>query len=205
MLYYVRKFTERRAPFAAAKNFMSYDLEYFREFLEDPSVPPIAEFYEMVNKWGTYLIEHNGEFNYLEDDEWKEIRERLIKEFAKREAVKHEINDEWEALLEAVGDYNKLSDEEAIAYGKRKLEFIKTHKDLYSFPDEEIKRLEEALISLEESYHKDLDAQEQLRISDLKLEESLANLDKEMLRIYERTGKFPRVQFYSGVKKNKGN
>lgn len=184
---------------------MSYDLEYFTEFLEDPSAPPLAEFYRMVTAWCHYLNDHKDEFNYLEDDEWKEIRERLLDEMEIREDHKDEIEADFEEIFLAVEDISVLGDEEAIKLCKRRVSFMKTYQDLYDFRDEDIAGMEESLNALEKSVRDSAAIKDKLHAAEWELDESLAKIDDEMLRVYERTGKFPRIHWFQGLKKHKGN
>ena len=184
---------------------MSYELEYFTEFLENPSALPLGEFYRMFNAWAKYIGEHKGDFNYLEDDEWKEIRERLIAEFPTREAMKADVDDEWEYLADLIENMEGLNDDERIGIIKRNLDFIKTHQEYCGISDEDIALGEENLAKFKNSVKKAVISEENLRISEQNLDKSLANLDETLIKIYERTGKTPIVQIYQGAKRYKGN
>jgi hypothetical protein len=184
---------------------MSYDLEYFTEFLEDPSAPSLAEFYRMVTAWCHYLDEHKGEFNYLEDDEWEEIRERLLDEMDVREERKEQIEAEFEEIFVQVEDISVIGDEKAIELCKRRVQFMKDYQELYDFRDEDIAGMEEDLMNLEKSVRDAAILKDKLRAAEWELDESLAKIDDEMLKAYERTGKFPRIHWYQGLKQHKGN
>ena len=184
---------------------MGYDLEYFTEFLENPSEPDIADFYAMVRKWTEYIREHQDEFNYLEDDEWKEIRERLIEEWQKREVVREAINAEWEKLNEEDDNSDNLSDEEVIDYMRRRLDFMKAHQKFYDFKDEDIIQLEESFSNFVESVKVAQIAEVQARLAKVALDKSIANLDDGLVKYYERTGKIPVLPVYPEKKVRKGN
>lgn len=183
---------------------MSFVPEYFREFLDDPSVCSLAEFYDMTKAWGTYLMEHK-ELNYLTDDRWAEIRERLIEEFEKREEIRLDIEDEWEYLNELVDEADSMSDEEAIEFTRRRVTFMKTHQEFYEIPDEDIRRIEEVLRQFEESYEAHLLAQKKLRRSEFEVENSLAALDDKLAEISEKRGRPFHIHSFKDVKKHNGN
>ena len=184
---------------------MSRDLEYFTEFLADPSAVSLGEFYRMAKEWGRYIIDHKGEFDYLADDEWKDIRERLLDEFQIREELKETVEAEWEELCEIIENFPNLDNDEKIEFLKRKLEFMKTYQGFYNFRDEDIAYFEEKIPKYIESARKTEIAEEQTRISKQELDKSIADLDEYLVNYYERTGKIPSVPSYSDKKKHKGN
>lgn len=184
---------------------MNHDLEFFAAFLEDPSAPDIADFYLMIKLWGEYLHTHKADFNYLEDDDWKEIRERLIEEYGKRESIRRAIEDEWDELCEIGENNDHFSDDELIKFGRRRLEFLKTHQRLYRFPDEEIAQFEKTMSSFEESVEQEKIAGEKSRLAKMQLDESIANLDDTLADIYERTGKRIILPLHREKKNHKGN
>lgn len=183
---------------------MSLVPEYFREFLDDPSTISLAGFYDMVRAWGSYLTEHK-EINYLTDERWKEIRERLSEEFDKREDIRLEIEEEWEHLNELVDEIDSMSDEESIEFARRRISFMKTHQEFYNIPDEDLRRGEEILKNFEKSYEKYIISQKNLRRSEFEVENSLAALDDKLAEISEKRGRPFHLHSFKSVKKHKGN
>lgn len=184
---------------------MSRDLDYFTEFLEDPSAVSFGEFYRMLKEWADYINAHKGEFDYLADDEWKDIRERLLAEFPKREEVKEAVEEEWAELCELGENLENLDDNEMIELLNRELEFMKTYQGFYNFTDEDIAYLEEKIPNYIESVREAEIAEEKARISKQNLDKSIADLDDCLVNQYERTGKIPSITSYSDKKKHKGN
>jgi len=182
-----------------------YDLEYFREFLENPSAYPIGRFYSMLRAWGRYLSEHKDKFNYLEDEEWREIRERLIAEYPHREELKAQIDEEWEEINEIEEDADNLTDEELIEYFQKQLEFMKKYQELYDFTDEQIESGIEKLNNYIKTIENQKIADRNYRISKENLAKSIVDLDEELVKVYERTGKIPQLHNYRGIKHHKGN
>jgi hypothetical protein len=184
---------------------MSYDLEYFTEFLNDPSVPDIADFYDMVNKWGTYISEHKGEFDYLADDEWKEIRERLIAEFKKREIIKREIDAEWEKTCAVLDKADELPDKEVLKALEEQLFIIKTYQRLYRFTDEDIRLLEIDIENYSRHIRNTEIAEMNVRLMEVALQKSVADLDETLAKYQERTGKTPVLPVFRQINDKKGN
>ncbi|CAN5253221.1 hypothetical protein BH10ACI1_BH10ACI1_20810 [soil metagenome] len=184
---------------------MDHELEYFTEFLDDPSAPSIAEFYRMARLWCDYLAAHKADFNYLEDDEWKEIRERFIAEMRIREEIKDKIDIEWDEIEEDGENIEELGDDEALALIKRKLNFMKLHQDFYQFKEDEIATFEFHANKFEKSLENSKIAEENLRISKIAYEKSLGDLEETLFKVYERTGKIPFIHTYKGAKRYKGN
>ena len=184
---------------------MSKDLNYFTEFLEDPSAFSLGEFYRMVKEWANYVTAHKGEFDYLADDEWKDIRERLLAELPKREKIKEEVEAEWAELCELGENLPNLDDKVKIELLNRQLEFMKTYQGFYNFRDEDIAYFEEKIPKYIESVRKTEIAEDQVRISKQELVKSIADLDEFLVNYYERTGKIPSIPSYADKKKHKGN
>jgi len=177
--------------------------EYFKEFLDDPSSFSLGGFYEMVRAWTNYLSEHK-ELNYLTDDRWKEIRERLIAEFKIREEIRIDIEDEWEYLSE-IDEENPLSDEEALDLSRERLKFMKEHREYFGFTDEVLLQAEEHHKQFAESYEAHLIAQKNLRRSEFEVENSLAALDDKLAEISEKRGRPFHIHSFKDVKKHNGN
>lgn len=184
---------------------MSRDLDYFTEFLENPSKPSLGEFYRMAKEWGTYLQEHKGDFNYLEDDDWKEIRERFIAEYLVREEEKQDVEDEWACIGIMVDRIEELSDLNALALLKRQTAFLEKYRDLYNVTDEMLKDSKAAYKKLEKSMKEAKIAEAKLRISEQNLQQSIADLDDHLVEAEEKTGKKQQMFFYKGKKGYKGN
>lgn len=178
--------------------------EYFKEFLDDPSACSLTKFFEMVKAWGNYLTEHQ-ELNYLTDDSWKEIRERLVEEFQKREDIRLEIEEEWEYLNELVDEAESMSDEEAIEYARRKFTFMRANQEFYNIPDEDLRHAEEVLRGFEEAYEAHLLAQKKLRRSEFEVENSLAALEEKLVKLSEKRGRPVHIHSFRSVKKHNGN
>lgn len=183
---------------------MEYELDYFTEFLEDPSKVGLSEFYRMVKLWGGYLQAHKGEFNYLEDDEWKEIRERLIAEYQEREEFKEELFAEWDDLLEKSED-DSLSDEEHLKYMYKNLEFMTVNRDSLGCTDEQLADMKERIKAYEKSIEAEKIAKENLRHAEIAVEKSLDKLENSMFEHLEKTGKTPMIPLYPKKKEHKGN
>jgi hypothetical protein len=184
---------------------MSYDLEYFTEFLEDPSAPDIGEFYEMLTEWAGYVREHRDEFDYLADDEWKEIRERLIAEVGKRDSLRKVIEVEWEESCRILEDTSQASDDEVLEALKTQLRIIRTYRKLHDFADEEISLLENHIADFSEKIRDAQIAEENARMAQIALEKSIINLDESLANYQERTGKTPVLPNYRDKKVHKGN
>lgn len=185
---------------------MSYELVYFKEFLDDPSTPNIAEFYKMINRWGEYVIAHKGDFNYLKDKEWAEIRERLNVETKKRNLLKRRLEDEWEAFYKELEKLDKIPNpSKMLKILKRELAFMKTHKDFFGFGDKDIAECARDVKELETNLFVAQMAQENSVRSEREFEESLAKIDESMLKAEKKTGKIPLVQFWKTPKKSSRN
>lgn len=184
---------------------MADDFEYFAEFLEAPAAPDINEFFRMVRRWAKYIEAHKGEFNYLEDDEWKEIRERLLAVLEIRVDEKDALWEEFEEMTNEELDHDVLSDAEIVEICRQRLEFMKSYQTLFQFPDEDIAELEkkfaEFVRSVEVARIKKIEA----RFARLELDKSIADLDEEMIKHYEKTGKIPMLPVYMKSKNRQGN
>ncbi len=184
---------------------MTYDLAYFKDFLADPAAPDINEFFRLLHEWIKYIESHKHEFNYLEDDEWKEVRERLLDELEFRLDIKEDLQAEWDELLETVEKFENLTDEEVVEYTQRRLEFMKNYQHVFKIPDEDIAELERLTTDCLESMRASKIAAEQSRLAKLRLDESIANLDDSLSDYYERTGKRIILPAYRRKKVYRGN
>jgi hypothetical protein len=142
---------------------MKRDLEYFREFLERPETFRHGDFYEMLNEWGEYVIAHKEDFDYLHDEEWKEIRERLKADVRKREAIAPELLEEYKRMCEGIHSI-KLGywDERSIEILRHSAEFIKKYRDEFRYSDQDI-----------------FEAEEDLRLSLMEYEEQKAAMERQ--------------------------
>jgi chromosome segregation ATPase len=181
---------------------MAKELEYFKEFLANPSSYKVKEFYEFLHEWIEYITTHKGEFNYLEDEEWREIRERLRAAFEIKEDLRLEF-EEIEEKLDALSDDN--SDDETIAVYKEWLEFMKRTQTEYGFTDKQIAGAEARLEKLILSVRKCEIAEENLRKSEFEYQKSLEELDDSLVEHFERTGKRPILSALQLSKRFKGN
>ncbi len=185
---------------------MNRDLDYFTEFLADPSAVSLGEFYRMVKEWANYVMAHKDDFDYLADDEWKEIRERLLAELSIREAKKEAVEAEWAEMCEIFENVENLHDWELVKLLNRQLEFMKAYQGFYNFTDEAIVHLETKIPEFVEKIKIAEKAEAEARKSKMKLDQSIADLDDELVRHYERTGKIVSLPSYPNKKKKpKGN
>jgi hypothetical protein len=128
------------------KNSIKKDLEYFREFLEHPETFRHADFYDWVNKWGNYIKAHKKDFNYLRGDEWKEIRERLIIEVRKRDAIDPKLLKEYNQICKDIQSIKfGVFDERFIEILRRFAEFTKKYAEEFRFSEQDIFDAEEDL------------------------------------------------------------
>lgn len=180
---------------------MSKDLKYFKKFLENPTSYNNREFNEFVKHWVDYITEHKDEFDYLNDDDWEEVRERLIEEIDCREDAREdldEINEQFQVCK------NK-SYKERIELHQKWIAFMKRNQFNYEFSDEDIAEEEK---NLENSIRADREvtvAEENLRISKIESRKSLAKLDDKLAEYYESTGKIPVLNALQFKKKFDGN
>lgn len=181
---------------------MEKEFEYFKDFLEDPGSYNVREFFEWVHEWAQYLTTHKDEFNYLEDEEWREIRERLIAAFE----VKEDLRLEFEDLSERLEAFDEnTSDQDRIDLYRDWLEFMKRNQAEYEFTDEQIAGSEIVLNNFKQSVRKSEIAEENLRKSTIELQKSIDELDEALFEHYERTGKRPILTSLHAKKKISGN
>ncbi len=181
---------------------MSKDLEYFKDFLANPGSYKVKEFYETLHEWAEYIKAHKGDFNYIEDEEWREIRERVNDAFQKKEKLKAEF-DELTSKLELME--NSGDDPNKITVYTDWVEFMKRNQVEYDFPDETIALMELLLNTFIVSARDCEVAEEQAKESKIRYEKSLEQLDDTLFEHYERTGKRPVISALRHSKKNKGN
>jgi chromosome segregation ATPase len=165
---------------------MAKELEYFKEFLENPSSYKVKEFYEFIHQWIDHIKAHEGEFNYLEDEEWREIKDRVLEALEEKEDMRDEFN-ELQERLDAAQELE--TDAEKIAVYKEWQEFMKGNQDEYNFTDEQIADSEAQLDNLILSVLDCEIAEERLKGSRRRYQNSLAELDDSLAEHYERTGR----------------
>ena len=127
-------------------NKKNVDLEYFREFWEHPESFRHGDFYEMLNEWGEYIIAHKDDFDYLHDEEWQEIRERINADWRKREAIPPELLEEYKRMCEEIASIELgVWDERSIEIVRWTTEFTKKYRAEFRFSDEDVFDAEEDL------------------------------------------------------------
>lgn len=181
---------------------MSKDLEYFKDFLENPASFKVKEFYETLRDWAEYVATHKDEFNYVEDEDWRETRERLNDAFQKKEMLKAEF-EEVTSKLELME--NSSDDSNKITVYTNWVEFMKRNQVEYNFSDEAIALVELLLNNFIVSAYNFEVAAEAEKESQIKYEKSLENLDDKLFEHYERTGKRPVLNALQLKNKKKGN
>lgn len=184
---------------------MSRDFDYFAEFLADPAKYEFDEFHRLTKEWGRYIQEHADEFNYLEDDEWKEIRERLLDVFYEREHEMDEVEDEWDDLCEMLENVDKLSFREKVKLYERQIQFMKDYRYYFNFKEEDIVGLTKHLANYVQSSRKLELIKLRMALKKADYNKSIAKLDDELFNYLERTGKTPRITTHQPIKKHRGN
>lgn len=181
---------------------MKKDLEYFKDFLANPASYNIRDFYPIIREWAEYTVAHKDEFNYLEDEEWREIRERVLAALE----IKEDIKEEFEILKVKVNlAENLTADAEKIAIYKEWLEFMKRNQFEYDFPDEAITTSETNLNKLIISVLDCEIAEERTKGCKMRYEKALKDLDDSINDHYQRTGKRPVLSALQFKSRNKGN
>jgi hypothetical protein len=165
---------------------MAKPLEFFDEFFAAPEKMRAREFYMYVHEWLDYLKEHEGEFNYLEDEEWRERKDRVLAVLTEQEDIK----EEFEELQDKIDEVRESgSDNERIAVYKEWLEFMKRNQWNFDFTDEQIaegdRRIKQLILAVLDSDA----AYERLKRSKKDLKKSIADLDETLTAHYLRTGK----------------
>ena len=180
---------------------MSKDYEYFADFFKNPASFNNFEFHEKLGEWIEYMKEHAGEFNYLEDEEWRERRERVIEDIGRREVIREEFED-LTATLEA---HQKYGDDEKIINLELWLAFMKNYRFEYGFTNEQIAETEAQLDKFICSVEAVRVTQEKARIAEIEEREAVAELDEALAVHYEKTGKIPVITTLKSRKKPTGN
>ena len=181
---------------------MSKDLEYFKDFLANPESYNIRDFYSIICEWAEYTIAHKDEFNYLEDEEWREIRERVLHALE----IKEDLKEEFENIKFKLGFIEKLTtDADKITVYKEWLEFMKKYQFEYDFPDEAIASSEANLNKFIISVLDCEVADERLKGGKMRLEQSIKDLENSLFEHYQRTGKRPVLSALQFKNRNRGN
>lgn len=164
---------------------MAKPLEFFDEFFAAPEKMKAREFYMYIDEWIEYLKEHEGEFNYLEDEEWHDRKERVLAVLNEQQENRYEFED-LEEMLASIEEYE---DADKIEIYKDWLAFMKKNQWNYDISDADLAELEvktkDIIISI-------LDcevAEERLKGSKARYQKSLAELDEMLAEHYVRTGK----------------
>ena len=182
------------------------DFEYFAEFLEDPSVPDLNEFFRILRRWAKYIEAHKHEFNYLEDEEWREIRERVLEVLEIRIDEKVDLEEEWHEINEAIGKMSEEGNDQGLALYTRRLEFMKAYQNVFDIPDADIVEFEENVGKFAKLLQRARISEARLQFNRLAIAESIADIDEGLVEYYEKTGKIPSFPVYADKIKNyKGN
>ena len=163
------------------------DFEYFRDFLENPETYKTFDFYKYANEWAEYVMAHAAEFNYFEDDNWKEIRDRILLEFGKREEVRSEIEEIETGLVRAdqVGDDNLY-----LQLSVELHDLIKKHQYNLNFSDEALAKMEKKLETCRRARYTEYNNTQEKNVeSTMETGNSVEDLDDTLAAHFERTGK----------------
>lgn len=183
---------------------MAKDLEFFDEFFAAPEKMIAREFYMYVHEWLEYLKEHEGEFNYLEDEEWRDRKDRVLEVLTRQEDLK----DEFEEIEERLDTVRELeTSAERIAVYKDWFAFLKTNQVNYDISDEDLNEMEEkAKVMILSALDCEV-AEERLRGSKARHLKAVKELDDALDEHYRRTGKRPVLTSLSSKfrKRLKGN
>ena len=180
---------------------MNRDYEYFTEFFKDPTQFNNFDFHEIMREWIEHMQEHAGEFNYLEDEEWRERRERIIEDIGRRV----DIREEFDELIEISELNAPVSDADKITIQERWVNFLKNNQFDYEFTDEQIAAADAELKELKRLCEECRIFEERAKIARLEEQKALANLDEALVKYYERTGKRIVLPAHTFKKKPQGN
>ena len=164
---------------------MAKDLEYFDDFFAKPESMKAREFYEYVHEWLEYLKEHEGEFNYLEDEEWRERKDRVLAVLTEQEDLK----DEFECIQENLDAIDEFETSEKIEIYEEWLAFMQKNQANYEISDEDLAKAE---ADIKDAILTTLDIEvidERLKRHKAKYQKSIANLDETLSEFYVRTGR----------------
>lgn len=165
---------------------MAKDLEFFNDFFAKPEAMKAREFYMYVHEWLEYLKEHKGEFNYLEDEEWRERKDRVLAVLTEQEDLREEFED-IEERLDSIEEFETGA--EKIAVYEEWMAFMRRNQENYDISEEDLAdmevRMKEAILAILDCEA----AEERLKRSKTKYQKSIANLDETLSEYYVRTGR----------------
>ncbi len=180
---------------------MNKEYEYFARFFTVPESYHNQDFQRIMREWVDYMDAHAGEFNYLEDEDWRERRELIIAEIDRRE----DMRDEYEEITAAIESPEVTSNEERIHNLSCWLEFIKKYQFEYQFTDEDIHGTEKRLVIFKQAVEEARVLDERARFARLEQQKHLAALADALVEHYEKTGKHPILPVFPAKKKPRGN
>lgn len=164
---------------------MAKPLEFFDEFFAAPEKMRAQEFYMYVHEWLDYLKEHEGEFNYLEDEEWRERKDRVLAVLTEQQENRYEFED-FEEMLDAIDEYE---DDDKIAIYQDWVAFMKKNQWNYNISDEDLADLEVKTKDLIISILDCKVIEERLKRNRAGYQKSLAELDEMLSEYHVRTGR----------------
>lgn len=180
---------------------MNKEYEYFAEFFNDPTQYNNHDFHELMREWVEYMNEHAGEFNYLEDEEWRERRETILDDIERRVELREEF-DELTTFFAADApddDYKRLEMQ------FRYVRFLKNNQFDFGFADELIAAAEKDLSTLARMIDECRILEKRAEAARLQKMKSVAQLDNVLAKYYEKTGKQIVLPAYAFKRKPKGN
>jgi len=165
---------------------MAKELEYFNEFFEKPESMKAREFYSYVHEWLAYLKEHEGEFNYLEDEEWRDRKDRVLAVLTEQEDIKEEFEDIQERL-DSIEELETAA--EKVDLYQEWLAFMKRNQVNYDISEKDLAEMEAdvkaAIIAVLDCEVLD----ERIKRRKAKYQKSIANIDETLSEFYVRTGR----------------
>ena len=177
---------------------MDKELEYFKDFLENPASYKFPEFAMIFMEFTAVLSTHRNEINFAKGEEWRETRERLEAAIQ----IKENMTIELKELTDQAEVFGELDNDEAkfVLYKKWRL-FFKKHSADYDVPDHILTIVENRLETLGRSLlENDVDKK-----STTRKQKSLKEVEDAIFEHYERTGKRPVMTALKVKKNNKGN
>lgn len=193
---------------------MTYELEHFKKFHDDPASLSDDEFKQKVREWIIFVAETKGQINF-KTKKWREIGNRFFAVLERRFVVTPELEQEFEILkarLTKEKVEEELNDEEDLRRHEQTerdltafVAFIKRYQLEFKFAPEYIKLNEDNLTDLREDIRiiKNLE----LEIKGLKYDQqqSTKKLDNSLTNFYDKTGKTFVMTALKDKKKHSGN
>ena len=164
---------------------MDKDYEYFAKFLENPKSYPNREFYEKVTDRAKYVVAHAEDFNYLEDDAWKEIRERLLAE----PEIRGEIHEEFKELKSQINMPADIHEAERVKIRSRWLSFIEKHRENFEFSEEQIADYKMHFEKFADAVRNAQIREDNLKLLKAESRKEIEKLDDALAEHYRHTGK----------------